>query len=116
MLGKQAYQRNPKLDYCKSNKKYIQSQPGLKIPLKTCGDGPLPHIFFTDNISLVPISGVLLLNLLHPGDHDVTGGEHDAPHVAHHLPPRQPQLLTLPLVPRISVKNIFCYLTFNVTI
>ena len=71
-------------------------------------------IFHTNNISLVPISGFLLLHLFHPGDHDVTGGEHDAPHVAHHLPPRQPQLLTLPLVPRISVKNIFGYLTFIV--
>ena len=51
----------------------------------------------TDNGSLVPISRVFLLDIPHPGDHDMTGGEHDAPHVPHHLPPRQPHLPTLTL-------------------
>ena len=68
-----------------------------------------------NSISLVPISWVLLVDLLHPGDHDVTGGEHDAPHVAHHLPPREPQLLTLPLLQE-NLLSIYSCLTFNVTI
>lgn len=64
----------------------------------------------TNNIPLVPISGVLLLYLPHPGDHDVAGGEHDAAHVAHHLPPWQPHLLTLTLFREDSIVLvlIFC--------